>query len=478
MRVASFLVLAILAGSGGYWAGTHQPVLGAAADKAVALVPPGWRPAFLVRAQTKPQAGPVIYYRDPDGKPAWSADPKQTADGRDFIGVFASEDLNLNPEEPGVAIPDAAAAKKIRYYRNPMGLPDTSPAPKKDSMGMDYIAVFEGEDSDDGLVKISPGRLQRSGVRSEPVAMRQFTAPVRAPGTIQIDERRQSVVSLRFEAWIEKVEDVTTGAVIKKGQPLFRVYGSELSAASAQYVSILGSPSDTAAASAKGARRRLENLGVPDSLIAEITRTREIPLALIWPAPRDGIVTERNISDGMRAMPGDALFKLADVSMVWALADIAERDLAMVAVGQKAIVRPRGVSGRSFGGRIGVIYPAINKDTRTARVRIELANPDHALLPNMYADVEISSGSDKPMLAVPENAVIDSGEKQVVIVDRGEGRFEPRAVRTGQRGEGFVEIREGLADGDHVVTAANFLIDAESNLKAALQGLTAAGEAK
>ena len=482
MRVASFLVLAILAGGSGYWAGTHQPVLIAAADKAVALVPPGWRPAFLVRAGTRPKAGPVIYYRDPDGKPAWSPDPKKTGDGRDFIGVFASEDVNLDPEEPGavsgVGVPDAAAAKKIRYYRNPMGLPDTSPAPKKDSMGMDYIAVFEGEDSDDGSIKISPGRLQRTGIRSEPVAMRQFTMPIRAPGTIQIDERRQSVMSLRFEAWIEKVEDITTGSVIKKGQPLFRVYGSELSAAAAQYVAILSSSTDNAAASAKGARRRLENLGVPDSLIAEITRARDIPLALAWPAPRDGIVTERNISDGMRAMPGDALFKVADVSMVWALADIAERDLAMVAVGQKAIVRPRGVSGRSFGGRIGVIYPAINKDTRTARVRIELANPDHALLPNMYADVEISSGSDKPMLAVPENAVIDSGEKQVVIVDRGEGRFEPRAVRTGQRGEGFVEIREGLADGDHVVTAANFLIDAESNLKAALQGLTVAGEAK
>ena len=125
-----------------------------------------------------------------------------------------------------------------------------------------------------------------------------------------------------------------------------------------------------------------------------------------------------------------------------------------------------------------MIYPAINKETRTARVRIELANADGALMPDMYADVEIASGSDRPMLAVPENAVVDSGEKQIVIIDRGEGKFEPRAVKTGQRGEGFVQIREGLADGDKVVVSANFLIDAESNLKSALQGLATPGEAK
>ena len=221
-----------------------------------------------------------------------------------------------------------AGEKKIKYYRNPMGLPDTSPAPKKDSMGMDYIAVYDGDESDDGSIKLSVGKLQRTGVRSESVTMHNFSATIRAPGVIALDERRQSVMSLRFEGWVEKIEDVTTGTTIKKGQPLFRVYGPELSAAAAQYVSILGSTSDGSAPAIKGARRRLENLGVPDSVIAEMARAREVPLTLVWPAPRDGIVTERNISEGMRAMPGDALFKIADVSTVWALADVAERDLA------------------------------------------------------------------------------------------------------------------------------------------------------
>lgn len=464
----------------GYWAGSHQPSLGGVFDKARAIIPDAMRPNFLAKAETPKMTGSVIYYRDPDGKPEWSLELKKTIDGRNYIGVSASEDLNFNNEvqasKSAETMPNAGE-KKIKYYRNPMGLPDTSPAPKKDSMGMDYIAVYDGDESDDGSIKLSVGKLQRTGVRSESVTMHNFSATIRAPGVIALDERRQSVMSLRFEGWVEKIEDVTTGTTIKKGQPLFRVYGPELSAAAAQYVSILGSTSDGSAPAIKGARRRLENLGVPDSVIAEMTRAREVPLTLVWPAPRDGIVTERNISEGMRAMPGDALFKIADVSTVWALADVAERDLAQLAVGQQAIVRPRNNQGSSFQGKISVIYPSLNKETRTARVRIELANSDGLLKPDMYLDVEIAAGSAAPMLAVPENAVIDSGDKQAVILDMGDGKFLPRAVKTGQRGQGFVQIREGLADGDKIVTSANFLIDAESNLKAALQGLTPLAEA-
>lgn len=343
---------------------------------------------------------------------------------------------------------------------------------------MAYIPVYAGDDDDGSTVKISPGRLQRTGVRSEEVAMRTFSTPIRAPGTIQIDEQRQSVMSLRFEAWIEKVEDVTTGMKVRKGEPLMRVYGAEMSAAAAQYVSVLNSPGESAKTILKGARRRLENLGVPESVIADITLAREVPLSVNWPAPRDGVVIERNVSDGMRAMPGDALFRVADVSTVWGIADVSERDLPMIAVGQRATMTPTGYPGKQFSGKIALIYPTINKDTRTARVRIEIPNPDGILLPGMYSAVEIASGSEKPTLAVHDNALIDNGERTVVILDKGEGRFEPREVKTGHRGEGFVEIENGLSVGDKVVVAANFLIDAESNLKAALQSLTPAGDPK
>jgi Cu(I)/Ag(I) efflux system membrane fusion protein len=229
---------------------------------------------------------------------------------------------------------------------------------------------------------------------------------------------------------------------------------------------------------AKGAKRRLENIGVPETIIASIEQTHEIPLSVPWPAPQDGEIVERAVVNGMRAAPGDVLFRIVDHDVVWVMADVAERDLSLVAVGQKVAVRPRAFPDRVFNGEVSLIYPHLNPETRTERVRIELQNPDGLLRPDMYTDVEIATGTEAPVLTVSDSAVIDSGARQVVLLDKGDGRFEPRPVKIGRHGDGFVEIREGAAEGDKVVVAANFLIDAESNLKAALQGLTASGEAK
>jgi Cu(I)/Ag(I) efflux system membrane fusion protein len=165
------------------------------------------------------------------------------------------------------------------------------------------------------------------------------------------------------------------------------------------------------------------------------------------------------------------LFRIVDHEVVWVMVDVAERDLALIAVGQKVTVRPRAYPDRPFTGKVTVIYPHLKAETRTARIRIELPNPDDVLRPDMYADVEIATGADTPVLTVSSSAVIDSGERQIVLLDKGEGRFEPRAVKLGRRGGGRVEIKQGLAENDKVVVSANFLIDAESNLKAALNGL-------
>ncbi len=501
-RVGLALAAALAAGAGGYWGGQRDvalPFILWASDhlrspivKTDATAPPtaapGSAPSDASAAAGPPAArpsGPIVYYRDPDGRAAYSAGPAKTPDGRDFRPVLASEDLSFDdqptpePDPAMVATPmdkgEANGPRKVRFYRNPMGLPDTSPVPKKDSMGMDYIPVYAGDDEDGSVIKLSPGRLQRTGVRSEAVAMRPVTTRVRASGTIQLDETRRSVVALRFDGYVDRVENVTTGSVVRQGQPLMHVYGPDLLAPAAQYLSALNDRSD--AVTLRNARRRLENYAVPASVIAEIERTHEIPPTLTWPAPRTGVVVERTAIDGMRASAGESLFRLADLSVVWAVADVPEGDLPQVAVGEGATVRPRG-SDRAYAGRISVIYPTINPTTRTARVRVELANPDGALLPDMYADVEIATGDGRPVLAVPDGAVIDGGDHPVVIVDRGEGRLEPRPVRTGRRGGGLVEVREGVADGERVVTAANFLIDAESNLKAALRGLNAPGDAK
>lgn len=429
-----------------------------------------------------PAPDPVLYYRHPD-RPEYALEARRTEDGREFRPVRASEEATS--KEPGRATaqtpasqaPSATAAggqRRILYYRNPMGLPDTSPTPKKDSMGMDYIPVYESEDTDGSTVRVAPGRIQATGVRSELVARQDVIRPIRAPGTIQLDERRVAVVALRSESFIEQVADITTGDRVKRGQPLLRLYSPEVAAAGAQYVSTLAIAGGSSVTTADGARRRLENLGVPPSLLAEIERTRRIPQAFLWPAPRDGVVLERNAVEGMRAPAGETLFRLADISVIWVLADLPERELGNVELGQSVEVRPRGLPGRTFNGRVALIYPQLDLQTRTARVRIELPNPDGALLPGMYAEVEIAAKGGGPLVAVPNSAVIDSGTRQVVILDRGEGRFEPKEVKLGRRGGGFTEVREGVAEGDRVVVAANFLIDAESNLRAALRGLTAA----
>lgn len=379
----------------------------------------------------------------------------------------------VSNDKPDSSMVKAGDAKRIKYYRNPMGLPDTSPMPKKDNMGMDYLPVYEGDDTDDASVKFSPGKIQKMGARSETVEMRVLSVPVRAPGTVQEDERRRSVVALRFEGFIDAVDDVTTGKHVKKGEPLMRVYGPGLSSAAAEYLSAFNARGDGAIPSQalKGARRRLDNLGAPESLIATIERTREVPASIIWPAPQNGEIIERNATNGMRAAPGDVLFRIADHNVVWVIVDVAERDLSLIAVGQKASVRLRAYPDRVFDGEVTLIYPHLMAETRTARLRIELPNPDDVLRPDMYADVEIATGKTDPVLVVPNSAVIDTGSKQIVLLDKGEGRFEPREVKVGLRGDGRVEIKEGLSESDKVVVSANFLIDAESNLKAALNNL-------
>ena len=430
-------------------------------------------PAAAKQSQGQPEAtGPIVYYRDPNGLPDYSPTPKKTSAGKDYLAVRASEDVSFEDKAPE-AMTAKGGERRIRYYRNPMGLPDTSPTPKKDSMGMDYLPVYEGDEDDDSSVKVSAGKLQKAGVQTEVAERRTLNTVVRAPGIVQEDERRKSVVSLRFEGFIDSVENVTTGSHVHKGQRLMRVYGPNLSSAAAEYLSALNARPDAGISNQalKGARRRLENLDAPEKFIAELERTREIPTYVSWPAPQDGEIVERVAVNGMRAAPGDVLFRIADHQVVWVVVDVAERDLSLIEVGQKASVRLRAYPDQVFVGNVTLIYPHLMAETRTGRLRIELPNPDEVLRPDMYADVEISTGAETPVVTVSSSAVIDSGERQIVLLDKGEGRFEPRAVKLGRRGAGFVEIKEGIAENDKVVVSANFLIDAESNLKAALKGL-------
>ncbi|WP_407184300.1 efflux RND transporter periplasmic adaptor subunit [Bradyrhizobium centrosematis] len=411
-----------------------------------------------------------LYYRDPSGAPLWSAGPKKDDRGHDYLPVY-EDGQAAAPVKPA----QAESSRKILYYRNPMGLPDTSPVPKKDPMGMKYIPVYEGDEVDDGTVKLSPGKIQRTGVKSEPVERRAIRVTVKAPGTIQLDERRVSVIAMRAESFVREIADVTTGTRVKAGQPLMEIYSSAVASAAAEYLATITSKTVGGVEMyGRGSRQRLINLDVPEPVIAEMERTHVAPVTIHWSAPRDGIVLERNAVEGMRANPGDVLFRIADISLVWALVDVAERDLGNIAVGQPVAVRARSFPGRVFSGKIAVVYPQVNRETRTVRVRIELTNPDAALLPDMYVDADIDTADAAPVLAIQDSSVLDTGTRQAVLVDKGQGRFEPREVKLGRRGGGYIEVRDGLADGEAVVTSANFLIDAESNLKAALKGFAEA----
>jgi len=423
-----------------------------------------------------------LYYQDPSGKPDYSATPKKDATGRYYIPVY--EDSGETPATtPSPAPPPAD--RKILYYRNPMGLPDTSPVPKKDSMGMDYIPVYAGESGAvPGTVTISPERIQTLGVRTEAVARRSLAHSVRAVGTVAADERRIGVVNPKFEGWIEKLYVNTTGQTVKRGEALLEVYSPDLLLAEKEYLVARSAAADMTHADpmardnarviADAALSRLKNWDISADQLARLQRTGVATRTLTLAAPHGGIVMDKQALEGLHFGAGDMLYRIVDLSTVWLMADVFEQDLAQVQRGQSATITVQAYPGRVFDGRVAFIYPTVNAQTRTAKVRIEVANPELLLKTDMYATVEVAAPVESATaLAVPDSAVLDTGTRQTVLVDRGEGRFEPRAVKLGSRGGGYAAVLEGVAEGEKVVTGANFLIDAESNLRAALQAFTA-----
>jgi Cu(I)/Ag(I) efflux system membrane fusion protein len=431
---------------------------------------PSTRPAKAIAAQAgEPTAKVVLYWKDPDGNNDYSLAPKKTADGRDYLPVYEDQEADFAEAKPV----KPTGKGKILYYRNPMGLADTSKVPKKDWMGMDYIPVYEGEEADASTVKINLDRVQRSGVRTETARMQSLARPVRSAGIAKPDERTLLSVTLRADGFIEKLYVNETGKHVNAGEPMFNVYSPQMVSVQVDYRNAVTAPANNAR-DEQGALVRLRNFGVPETVVQQLRTAPNPTMVIDWPAPMSGFVMEKKVVAGQMVKAGDELFRLADLSSIWVIADVAEQDIGVVKVGAPAQMIFRAYPGEVFEGRVTFILHELDMATRTAKVRIEVKNPQHRIKHEMFADVEIDAGSeDADRLVVPVSAVIDSGNRQVVIVDKGEGRFEPRAVKLGMRGDGFIEILEGLKVGEQVVVTANFLIDAESNLKAALQAFTA-----
>jgi RND family efflux transporter MFP subunit len=409
--------------------------------------------------------------------------------GARSVSTSATQAASPESTQPANA---TAQPRKLLFYRNPMGLPDTSPTPKKDPMGMDYIAVYEGEDAPDaasitastapgsGALKFSADKIQKMGVRTEVAALRVLDSTVHASGRIEPDERRISTIAPRFEGYVEKLHVNATGQAVAKGQPLFEVYSPDLVAAQREYAIALQGVQALAQAgpdAQKGMQQladaslmRLRNWNISEDQIKGLEYSGTTRHTLTVRSPVSGIITEKKAVQGMRFMPGDALYQVSDLTSVWVVADVAEQDIAAVRVGARATVRINAYPDKNFTGTVSYIYPALNAETRTVPVRLDLANPGALLKPGMFAQVDVGVGSRAKVVTVPTSAVIDSGKRQLVIVQLGEGRFEPREVTLGARTDAYLEVRSGVREGESVVVTANFLIDAESNLKAAVAG--------
>jgi len=334
-------------------------------------------------------------------------------------------------------------------------------------MGMDYIPVYEGEEQDDSkTVKVSPEKIQRTGVRTEAVEARVVVRPVRAVGTVMHDDSRLTVVTMRSDGFIEDLFVNRTGQHVQAGEPLFRIYSPDIQRAQIDLLYGGGSSQD-------GPIQRLRNLGVPENHISAVQQSRKNLRTVDWLSPASGDVIEKRVINGQFVRAGDELYRIADHSQLWIMADVAEADLPAIKIGARAKATVRAYAAEPIEGEVTFIYPELRAETRTARVRIEVPNPDGRLKIDMYADVVFEAGaSEQPVIAIPASAVIDSGTRQVVLIAKGEGRFEPRPVKLGRRGDGYVEVLDGISKGEEVVTAATFLIDAESNLRAALQAFT------
>jgi Cu(I)/Ag(I) efflux system membrane fusion protein len=331
-------------------------------------------------------------------------------------------------------------------------------------------------------VTLSPERRQFLGVRSEPLRARPLTRTIRTVGRVAVDERRLHHVHTKFEGYVEHLHVDFTGKLVRKGEPLLSIFSPELVATQQEYVlayraqrelagSGIASLTAGTAELLEAARRRLLLWDIRAEDIARLERTGEVERTLDLHAEIGGYVVQKNVYHGMRVMPADTLFDIADLSRLWVLADVYESDLPSVRLGMRARLELPYLPGRVWTGTVTNVAPTVEEKTRTIKLRVEVANQDDALKPDMFADVFLQADLGRGV-AVPENALIRSGDRTLVFLDRGEGRFEPREVSIGSPVNGSFQVLSGVTAGDRVVTSANFLIDSESSLRAALAGMS------
>jgi RND family efflux transporter MFP subunit len=409
----------------------------------------------------------ILYYRDPMNPQNTSPTPKKASDGMDFVPVY---------EEAG----SGSGEKKIAYYKDPMHPWYTSDKPgKAPDCGMDLVPVYEGESNGKGI-KIDPVVVQNIGVKEEDVVKRKLSKTIRTVGKVDYDERKVYSVNSKIMGWVEKLNVDYTGKLIHKGEPLLELYSPELVSTQEEYLQALSYQKKLAQSSLdearkgsndliQSAKRRLQNWDIPDSEIKALEERGTPNKTMTIYSPVDGVVIEKMVQKGQNIMGGMELYKIADLSTVWVLADVYQYELPWVKIGSPVDIELSYLPGKSFKGSITYIFPYLSMETKTAKVRVEVKNTQSFdLKPEMFATVKISSPVSVYDVAVPDDAIIRSGERTIAVMALGGGYFDPRDVTLGVSADGYDQILAGIKEGEKIVVSSQFLIDSESNLKAAI----------
>ena len=391
----------------------------------------------------------------------------------------------------------AEGKRKIKYWQAPMDPTFIMDEPGKSPMGMDLIPVYEDEvpevpevdGAPDGSIRIDPVFVQNIGVQSLEIERVDIPFTIRTVGTLTYDDSQIAWVNTKYDGWIETVYVNYIGEPIEKDQKLFEIYSPQLVTTQKEYLQAqqyarrmadTDYPEITARAESllASARERLGYWDIMDEQIAELEKSGELSRTLSVASPVGGIVVEKmdQALEGMFVKAGMNLYKIADLSTIWLVVEIFENQVPWLKLGQRAEVELPYEPGRQYVGRVRYLYPFFNEKTRTMKVSIELQNPGHRLRAGMYANVTFDVPAARNVLAVPEEAVIHSGERNVVVLDLGNGRFRVAEVTLGVNGSGLWEVKDGLADGDVIVVSAQFLIDSESNLQEAIRKMISEGD--
>jgi len=384
--------------------------------------------------------------------------------------------------------------KRVLFYRHPMNPQATSPTPQKDEMGMDYIPVYEEERVEEevsGAVRISPEKIQKTGVKTEEAKIRTLKRTIRTVGRIEPVENKVYNINTKIAGWVEKLYANKTDLMVHPSEPLLEIYSPDLVATQQEYLVALralagvkDSPYPEVKRSAESlvqaAGQRLRYWDISDEQIKKLENEGVVTRTMTINAPAHGGITEKMIVEGQKIEAGEPLFRIIDHSVVWVYGEVYEYEIPYIKVGQEAILSPSYSTSETYKGKIEHIYshlgsiryaPESGTEVRTAKIRFELPNPGHKLKLGMYVNIELKVAAAAKAVTIPESAVIDTGTRQVVFVDKGDGRFEPREVKVGAKGDNYYQITSGVKAGEKVVTSANFLIDSESSFRAAIQGM-------